>query len=88
MARSSPTSKVHHLVMNKSRGNYYAQLRLETHKITLGRCDRLNPAGLLDVILEALPKLTITELYGLQAADKSMREPDRKSGRPRKQPRI
>jgi hypothetical protein len=86
--RVKSTKHKNHIARNTVGKRHYAQLRLDTHCITLGRYDALHPTALLDLIIKALPDLTVNELIGLRDAIKDMREPNRGRGRPRKHRRI
>jgi len=66
----------------------YAELRFGQYRIGLGVYDPTDPSWLLSIALKAISRLTDYELQHLLRADKSMREPNRKPGRPRKYKRI
>jgi len=83
--RPPPTA---HISISRTRGDYYAQFRYGNRKTSLGRYDRSDPVGLLNVILQAAGKLTDYELLNLLRCDKSQREPNRGPGRRRKYQRI
>lgn len=79
------TGKVQsHICIKTVSGNKYADLRVNQRAISLGRFDPSNPTELLEIALRSMSDLTLQELEGLRVADKSMREANRKTGRPRK----